>query len=89
MMNNFAKSEADNETYVMPGTNKIVTAQYQEDIIERFAPSHPGTFVVGDHYVNVKDNGLVVVQPSDFYRKVNGKWTLIHEDGFSYWMQLL
>lgn len=86
MLNNFAKSEQENETYVLPGTNKLVTAQYQQDIIERFNPDHLGCYVVGDHYVNLKANGLVEVEPSDFYRKVNNKWTLIHEDGFTYWI---
>ena len=85
-VNNFAKSEEENETYVLPGTNRLVTAQYQQDIIERFNPSHTGTYVVGDHYVNLQADGLVVVEPADFYRKVDGQWILIHEDGFQYWI---
>lgn len=85
-VNNFAKSEEENETYVLPGTNRLVTAQYQQDIIERFNPNHAGTYVVGDHYVNLQADGLVVVEPADFYRKVDGHWTLIHEDGFQYWI---
>lgn len=85
-VNNFAKSEEENETYVLPGTNRLVTAQYQQDIIERFNHSHAGKYVVGDHYVNLQVDGLVVVEPADFYRKVNGQWTLIHEDGFQYWI---
>ena len=40
-VNNFAKSEEENETYVLPGTNRLVTAQYQQDIIERFNPAMP------------------------------------------------
>lgn len=85
-VNNFAKSEEENETYVLPGTNRLVTAQYQQDIIERFNPSHAGTYVVGDHYVNLQADGLVVVEPADFYRKADGQWILIHEDGFQYWI---
>lgn len=82
-MNQFEKSEIENEIYIIPGTNQVIKHNYQQDIIDHFKADHDGLFVYHDHYVKVQGN-QVVVEPADFYRQIDGKWTPIHEDGFSY-----
>lgn len=83
-MNQFQKSEEENEIYIAPGTNYVLKEAWQRHLVDHFHGTHAGTYVVDNHYVDLKPNGRAIVEPADFYQKVNGYWTPMHEDGFEF-----
>ena len=74
----------EHETYVLPGTNRIIRKKYMLQIVESFHVEHDGLFICGNHYVTVS-GCLVHVHDAEFFVKTNQGYRHVFEPGFDYW----
>ena len=73
----------DNETYIAPGTNYVLTKTWQIDLVDQFKCRHDGLYVFGNHYIKVENN-IAHVLDADFYTKTSHGFRRVFEKGFDY-----
>lgn len=63
--------------------SRPLTINWEIALVNSFRFRHDGLYVSGNHYVKVVD-GVCHVQDAEYYRKVNGSWQRVFEEGFDY-----
>ena len=74
---------SEHETYVLPGTNRIIKEDYVQQIVESFQIKHDGLFVCNNHYITVSDRS-VHVHDAEFFVKTKTGYRQVVEPGFDY-----